>query len=86
MLMIGNNLSKFVLDKIARDVLPAKSRQGVRGAFKLPFANVEPRRLGKKRQATGKNQGPYHLNGNGDPVGATVGTVLSYVVDGGGEQ
>lgn len=83
--MIGDNLSKFVLDEIARDILPAKSRQGVRGTFKFPFADVEPWRLGKKRQATGENQCPYHLNGYRDPVGAAVGPVLSCVVNGGRE-
>lgn len=84
--VVGNNLGQFLFDVIRVLRLTSHTRQDVGGLFELVLAHKVTRRLGKNEQTNGEDQGPEHLQRNGNSVRPGVRAILSTVVDAGSQH
>lgn len=85
-LLVGDNLSKLVLDVVGVLRLASDTGQGVDGLLDLALLDEVTGRVGEEHQTTTEDQSPGELNGNGDTVGAGVVVVLGAVDNARGEQ
>ena len=84
--MVGHNLRQLRLHELRVPRLPAQPAQHLRRTLELPALDKVPRGLRQEEQPRAQDEGPQHLQRDGDAVGAAVGVVLGAVVDAGGEQ
>lgn len=85
-LVVGNNLSKLVLDVVGVGTVASKAGQNTSGLVELALANEVTGGLGEEEQANGQDDGPKHLQTNRDSVGAAVLAILGTIVDGRGKE
>lgn len=85
-LEVGVDLVQLVLDELGILGLVADTGEDLAGLVLLALADEETGGLGEEQQAGTQDQGPQHLEGDGDAVGAGVGAVLGAVVDAGGQK
>ncbi|KAI2255605.1 hypothetical protein LOZ10_005651, partial [Ophidiomyces ophidiicola] len=85
-LVVGDDLGELLLDVLGVDGLAAEGGEGGLGAVEVVLLDEVAGRLGQQEEADGEDEGPEHLQGDGDAVGAGVGAVLGAVVDARGEQ
>lgn len=85
-LLVGDNLSKLVLDILRVLRLASDTGQGVDSLLDLTLLDEVTGRVGEEEQTATENQSPGELNGDGDTVGASVVVVLGAVDNARGEQ
>lgn len=84
--MVGNDLSKLVLDVVGIDRLSANRRQCLRGFLELALLDEVTWGFGKEEQSGSQDDGPQELDCDWDSVGSSVVAVLSRVHDAIGQQ
>ena len=84
--MVGNDLRQFVLDVVRIQWLASHGCQCERGFLELALFDEESRGFRQDEQASGENDGPEELHGDGDAVGAGVVAVLGRVDDAVGHE
>ena len=85
-LMVGLDLGQLLDEGGMADVETAQARHGSGGLLGLAPLDQISGRLGQDDHADDEDDGPGELDGDGDPVGASVVPVLGGVVDDGGQQ
>lgn len=85
-LMVGDDLSKFLLDELGVNWLASKPGEHVRSEVELATLDEVTRRLWEEEEASSENQRPRHLDGDRDAVGARVKAALGAIVHTGREQ
>lgn len=85
-LVVGDDLSKFVLDVLGVDRLATDTCESVGSLVKLALLDEETGRVGEQHKTNGKDDGPEELDGDGDTVRASVITVLGRVNNAVGQQ
>jgi len=84
--MVGNNLSKLVLDVCRIDRLSTNASQSLGCLLKLALLYKVSWRFGEDGKTDGQDEGPEKLNTNGNAVGSGIVAVLSGVHNTIGEQ
>lgn len=85
-LLVGDDLSKLVLDIVGVLGLASDTGQGVDGLLNFTLLDKVTGRVGEEEQTTTEDQSPGELDGDGDTVGASVVVVLGAVDNARGEQ
>ncbi|KFZ08750.1 hypothetical protein V501_05831 [Pseudogymnoascus sp. VKM F-4519 (FW-2642)] len=85
-LVVGDDLGKFVLDVVGLNWLATNGRESLGGVFEPALLDVETGRLGQEEETGREDDGPQELHGNGDAVGSGVVAVLCGVDDTVGEE
>lgn len=85
-LEVGVDLVQLVLDELGLLGLVTDTGQDLAGLVLLALADEETGGLGEQEQAGTQDQGPQHLDGDGDAVGARVLAVLGGVVNARGQE
>ena len=70
--MVGDDFGKFLLDIFRSFGLTTKTGQDVGSPLEIALLDVITRRLGKEEETSAKDQGPEHLNGDGNTVRTRV--------------
>ena len=85
-LLVGNDLGKLRLDVLAVLGLASQLGESGLGLGDVLALDVVPGRFRKACNTTAEDETPGELNGNGNAVLATVGTVLDAVVHAGSDE
>jgi len=85
-LVVGDNLGKFLLDVGRLGGLTTNTSEGARSVIETPTLDVPPGRFGEKGDTATEDESPSELDGDGDTVRTGVETVLGGVHDTGGEE
>lgn len=84
--MIGNNLSKFILDIVGVDGLAANGRERLGRILKSTLLHKVARRFGENEKPTTKDDSPNELNADGDTIRRGAVEVLSGIDNAIGQQ
>jgi hypothetical protein len=84
--VVGNDLSKLILDVLGVGGLATNATQGYRGEVELALLDPVAGRLGKQEETNGEDDSPKELDGDRDAVGTSVAAVLGSVNNAVGEQ
>ena len=84
--MVGDNLSKLILDVLGVHGLTTDTGKSGGSLVKLALLDPESWRFRQKRKANSKNDGPEKLDGNGNSVRSSVTAFLGRVDDAVGKQ
>lgn len=85
-LLVGDNLSNFGLDKLGVLGLTTDTGEGVDSIFNAATLDEESRRVGKEEETTTEDNSPGELDANGDLVRLHAVEVLGCVDDARGEH
>lgn len=85
-LLVGDNLSKLVLDVDGVHRLATDTGKGIGSLFDTAALDEVTGGVGQEEETTTKDQSPGELNGDRDAVLASVTTVLGSVADNGGKH
>lgn len=85
-LVVGNDLSKLVLDVLRVDGLATDTAESGGSLVELSLLDVETRGLGEESKTGGEDDGPQELDGDRDTVRSSIAAVLGGVDDAVGEQ
>lgn len=77
--MVGNDLTKLLLDVGRVSGLTTNAGERASGVIHAVLLDKVTGGLWEEEETDGENDGPEHLNGNGDTVGASVQAVLGGV-------
>lgn len=80
-LVVGDDLGELVLDELGLDGLAAEAGEGAGGPVEVALLDEVSRGLGEEAQTDAEDDGPQHLEADGDSVGAAVLSVLGGVVN-----
>jgi len=85
-LMVGNDLSKFILDIFGVEGLATNTAKSGGSLVELSLLDPVTRGLWQKSETNSEDNSPQELDGDWDPVGSGIATVLGGVDDAVGEQ
>jgi len=84
--VVGNDLSKFILDVLRVKGLATDTAKSVSSLVKLALLDPVTGGLREERKTDGENDGPEELDGDGDTVRASIATVLGGVYNAVGDE
>ena len=85
-LVVGNDLGKLIPDILGIERLVAQAGEDDGGPVHLALLDEEAGGLREEEDTASKNEGPGHLETDGDTVRAAVDTVLGAVVNARGQE
>lgn len=80
-LVVSNDLSQLILDKVRIDWLPTDIGQSLGGSLELALLDKVSWRLGEDEETNGQNDSPEELDSDWDSVRAGIVAILSCVDD-----
>lgn len=85
-LVVGNDLSKFILDVVGVNWLSTDGGKGLGGSLELALLDEETGGLWQEEETSREDDGPQELHSDGDTVRSSVITVLGGVDNAVGQQ
>lgn len=85
-LVVGNDLSEFILDVLGVDRLATDTTKRLSGLVELAFLDPVTGRFGEESKTGGKDDSPQELNGDWDAVRTSIAAVLGGIDNAVGKQ
>ena len=79
--MVGDDFGKFLLDIFGAFRFTTKTGQNMGSLLEIALPDEVTRGLGKKEETNTKDQGPEHLDSNGNAIRASIAAVLGAIID-----